>query len=194
MSLDLLVYTRQLSDELIPQIVKRLNDFEMVAEIHPEFSFTNHSGFLPFKFHLTNPGFEILKDKELISGFEIYIDDFDLETAKENLKPKLSLFDKLKGKKQAEIPFSSPEIELRLKDFNKCVSFIWHEADSFELRFASLTSAILTELTNGVCCYPADDIWYENEKITDEAYKDLKQYEQTLDKKDLVFHEFNGWE
>ena len=36
MSLDLNVYVEKLSDELIPKIVKRLNDFEMNVEIHPD--------------------------------------------------------------------------------------------------------------------------------------------------------------
>ena len=69
MSLDITVYTRQLSDDLIPKIQRRLNDFEMTCEIHPEFSFAGQTGFLPFKFQLTNPPFEILRNKALTSGF-----------------------------------------------------------------------------------------------------------------------------
>ena len=180
MSLDIIVYCKQLSDDLIPKIVKRLNDYEMVVEVHPEFSFSDQTGFLPFKFKLTKPHLNILKEKELKSGFELYIEDFDLQSAKENLKPKLGFFDKLLGKKQPEIPFASEDIEKRLMECKKVVTFIWHAGDSFELRFASLTSAILTELTNGVCTYPADDIWYDNKNIVDEAFKEIKEYEQTL--------------
>lgn len=193
MSLDLNVYCKELSDDLIPKIKKRLNEYEMEVDMHPDFSFNDSKGFLPFKFRLNNPHLEILKDKELISGLEIYIDDFDLNTEKENLKPKQGLFDKLLGKKQPEVPFSTPEIDSRLKDCKKVVTFVWHAGDSFELRFASLTSAILTELTNGVCCYPADDIWYENLNIVDKAYKEIKEYEQTLKEKDIQFHEFAEW-
>ncbi len=193
MSLDLQVYTCQPSDNLIPQIVHRLNEYEMSVEIHPDFSFVDHSGFLPFKFRLTDPPFDILRNKELKSGFEIYIDDFSLELEKEKLKPKLSFIDKIKGKKQADIPFASPEIEERLKHFDKCVSFVWHVADSFELRFAALASAILSQLTNGVCCYPADGIWYDNKNIVEEAYHEIKQYEQSWQAKDLIFHEFDQW-
>ena len=142
---------------------------------------------------LTNPHLNILIGKELKSGFELYIDDFDLQTAKEDLKPKLSFFDKLLGKKQPDIPFASVEIENRLKDCKKVVTFVWHAGDSFELRFASLTSAILTELTNGVCTYPADDIWYDNKNIVDEAFKEIKEYEQTLKEKDLDFMMFDQW-
>ena len=73
------------------------------------------------------------------------------------------------------------------------MTFIWHAGDSFELRFASLTSAILTELTDGVCCYPADEIWYDNKNIVDNAFKEIKDYERTLKDKDIQFHEFDEW-
>lgn len=193
MSLDINVYCKQLSDDLIPKIVKRLNDYEMLVEVHPQFSFSEQTGFLPFKFRLTNPPFDILKDKELKSGFELYVDDFDLQTAKENLKPKLGFLDKLLGKRQLEIQFASTDIENRLIDCKKVVTFVWHAGDSFELRFAYLTSAILTELTNGVCTYPADDIWYDNKNIVDKAFKEIKEYEKTLNEKDLDFMTFDQW-
>ncbi len=195
MSLSINVYCKQISQGLVPQIIKRLNDFDMVVEVHPDFKFDQEAdtGFLPFKFRLKNTHFTILKDKELKSGFEIYIDDFDLVKEKEDLKPKLGFFSKLFGKKQPEVAFASPDIETRLKDCKKVVTFVWHTSDDFELRFASLTSAILTEITNGVCCYPDDDIWYENRNIVDEAFKEIKEYEKTLNEKDLDFMEFDEW-
>ena len=179
---------------MIPKIMKRLNDFDMVVSVHPDFKFDaeDDSGFLPFKFRLINPYFEILKDKELKSGFELYIDEFDLQTEKENLKPKLSFFDKVRGKKQQEVPYATPDIETRLKDCKIGVSFVWHASDSFALRFASLTSAILTELTNGVCSYE-DETWYENKNIVDNAFKELTEYEQTLTETELDFMEFDEW-
>ena len=195
MSLDLNVYCKNLSADLVPKIVKRLNDFDMVVEVHPDFKLDQESdtGFVPFKFRLKNPYFDKLKDIDFKSGFEIYIDDFDLQKAKEDLKPKPSFFDKLLGKKQPDVEFAKPEIEKRLKDCNKVVTFVWHSSDTFELRFASMTSAILTELTNGVCCYPADDIWYENKNIVEEAHKEASEYEKSIKEKDFEFHEFDEW-
>lgn len=195
MSLDLKVYCKNLSADLVPEIVKRLNDFDMVVEVHPDFKLDqeNDTGFVPFKFRLKNPYFDKFKDKNFKSGFEIYIDDFDLQKIKDDLKPKLSFIDKLLGKKQLEVEFAKPDIEKRLKDCNKIVTFVWHSVDTFELRFASMTSAILTELTNGVCCYPADDIWYDNENIVEEAYKEASDYEKSIKEKDFEFHEFDEW-
>jgi len=194
MSSDLNVYCKNLSADLVPKIVKKLNDFDMVVEIHPEFKFDqeNDTGFIPFKFRLKNPYFDNLKE-DLKSGFEIYIDDFDLQKTKDNLKPKLSFLDKLFRKKTPRILFATPEIEHRLKDCNKIVTFIWSPDDTFETRFASMTSAILTELTNGVCHHPADDIWYENRNIVETAFKEARNYEETIKEKDFVFHKFDEW-
>ena len=50
MSLDINVYTKTLSDDLIPKIVKRLNDYEMVVEVHPDFSFNDQQVFFLLSF------------------------------------------------------------------------------------------------------------------------------------------------
>ncbi len=100
MSVDLHVYSEQFSDDLIQRIVKRLNEYEMVVEVHPDFSFTNQTGFLPFKFQLTNPPFEILRGITLISGFELYLDDFSLQIEKKKLNAEPSFFNKLLHKKK----------------------------------------------------------------------------------------------
>lgn len=193
MSLDIAVYTARLDDSLIPKIQKRLNDFEMICEIHPETSFAD-TGFVPFKFQLTNAPFEILRNKVLLSGFELYVEDFDLEEAKKQNSPKPGLVDKLFGRKQTIMPFVDERIDARLKPCNKVVRFVWHGGESFQLRFASLASAILTELTNGVCTYPADDIWYENQNLVQTAWADVKEYEASLEESDLDFNEFESWE
>lgn len=195
MSLDIIVYARQVNDDLIPKIVKRLNEFEMICEIHPEFSFNTQDGFLPFKFKLTNPQFEILKDKWLLSGFEIYIDEFDFHKELMNVQPKLSFWNKLINNKTAQKPLVNDIIDARLKDCNKSITFIWHGAESFDQRFVTLTSAILTELVNGVCTYPADDIWYENNGFVESTWAEIKDYENTsLNEKNLKFIEFEKWD
>ena len=188
------VYCKNVSKDMIPKIMKRMNEFDMVVRVHPDFEFDSEkdSGFLPFKFHFPNPPSEILKNKELQSGFELYIDQFDLEAEKKRLQPKLRFFDKLSGKKQPEVPYATPEIEAKLKECKIVVSFVWHARDSFALRFASLTSAILTEITNGVCSYE-DETWYNNQNIVKNAFKEVIEYEQSLSEKDLDFFEFDEW-
>lgn len=194
MSLTLKVYCKNVTEDMIPKIMERLNEFDMVASIHPAFKFdpVEDAGFLPFKFRLLKPRFDILKDKELKSGFEFYMTRFDLETEKDNLKPQLGFFDKLIGKKQHDVPYAPPDIEARLMDCKVAVSFVWHGSDSFALRFASLTSAVLTELTNGVCSYE-DETWYENQHIAANAFEDVTEYEQSLTEAELDFMVFDEW-
>ena len=193
MSLEIKVYCKELSDDLIPKIVERLNNYDMVVEVHPDFSFKDQTGFLPFKFRLTNPPLPILKDKELKSGFELYIEDFDIQTEINQLTRKPKLSGRIFGKKPEGISFANPEIDAHLRDCKKLLIFSWGSADSFEFRFAALTSAIITELTNGICTYPADDIWFANKTIIDNTCKDVKNYEQTLNKENIRFHLFDGW-
>ncbi len=194
MSLAIKVYCNKVSKELIPKIMKRLNDYDMVVSVHPDFKFDadEDTGFLPFKFRLTRFHLDNLKDKELKSGFELYIDEFDLETEKENLKPKLSFFDKLRGKKLEEVSYAPPAIEAHLKDCKTVVSFVWYGDDSFALRFARLTSAILTEITNGICSFE-DETWYENKNIVDNAFQEITEHEQTITEQDIDFMEFDEW-
>jgi hypothetical protein len=48
-------------------------------------------------------------------------------------------------------------------------------------------------LTNGVCTY-SHDIWYRNENLVENAWREIKEYESALLKeKDLKFHEFEKW-
>ena len=39
MSLALKVYCKAVSKDMIPKIMKRLNDFDMVVSVHPDFKF-----------------------------------------------------------------------------------------------------------------------------------------------------------
>jgi len=50
-------------------------------------------------------------------------------------------------------------------------------------------------MTNGVCTYHADDIWYNNDGFVKQTWEDIKDYETNLlHERDLKFHEFEKWE
>ena len=70
------VYCAGLSDKLLPELLRRLNEYEMIVELHPDFSFHNVNGYLQFKFKLTNPHLETLKDKIFSTEFDYHIDTF----------------------------------------------------------------------------------------------------------------------
>jgi len=193
MSLDLNVYVKQIDNSIISKWIDRMNQFDMECEIHPDFSFNDHSGFLPFKIRLKNPKNQELKDKEFISGFEFYKDDFDLQKELESIQPKKSFFQKLLNKPTEKVEYVNPEVDSKLADYKLILTFNWGSHNSLELRMASLSSAIISELTSGICCYPADDIWYDNETIVHDAYKELLEYENSLKPTEWKMNEFEGW-
>jgi len=194
MSLEITVYTKNLSDELIPEIQKRLNKFEMECEFHPEFSFKDQSGFLPFKFQLKNPPFDILKNRILLSGFELFVRELDFQEEKRRRNARKGLITKLIGLAIPDKTLVNHEIDQRIKECSNVVSFVWHSVDSFEFRLASLTSAILTELTNGICTYLPGDIWYDTNGLVESTWNEIRKYESELLKEsDLKFHVFETW-
>ena len=193
MSLDLNVYVKQIDDTIIPKWIERMNQFDMECEIHPDFSFNNHSGFLPFKVKFKYPKIQEFKDKEYISGFEFYKDKFDIQKELESLQPKKSFFQKLMNKPSEKIEYANTEIDSKLADCKLVLTFNWGSHNSLELRISSLSSAIISDLTDGVCCYPADDIWYDNKTIVEDAYTELIEYENSLNPNEWKMNEFEGW-
>ncbi len=193
MSLDINLYVEKIDDSLIPLWIEKMNQLEMKCEIHPEFSFKNHSGFLPFKIKLYDSQHQELVKDDFMTGFEFYIDDFNFEHEIEKRKPKKGLLDKLFRKKTPKLYYAGPEIDDKLKECKKMLSFVWGTADTFELRMALLSSAVLTVITNGVCCYPVDDIWYDNNTIVKNFLNDVMEYENSLKSKELKLHKFDKW-
>ena len=194
MSLDLNVYVKQIDDSIIPKWMERMNQFDMECEIHPEFSFVDSSGFVPFKIKLKNPKNEELKDKEFISGFEFYKEEFNLAKIIESLQPPKTLFQKLFNKPAIKVEYVSAEIDSKLSDYKLLFIFNWGSHNSLELRLSSLSSAIISELTNGICCYPDDNIWYNNNTIVEDAFNELLGYENSLKPLEWKVSEFEGWD
>ncbi|MBB3145515.1 hypothetical protein FHS21_001927 [Phyllobacterium trifolii] len=170
MSMEYWVHLNEISDDIIPDMISELNKFEMTCEIYPGFSFSKHSGFLPFKFRLSNPKLDILKNKDLVSGFELYVEDFEPEDA----------------------DWFSPEDLARLSEFKKTVSIRFAASDSFQLRFADLTSAVIAKLTGGPRSFD-EDVDYDTSTIADKSWEDLKHWENSIADDDWRYYEFQGW-
>lgn len=193
MSLYLNVYVDKIDDQIIPKWIERMNQFDIECEIHPDFSFDDHSGFLPFKIKLINPINKDLEGRELIAGFEFYKDEFNLQNELGQIRPKKTFLQKILNNKTEAIDFVNPEIGAKLENCNWVLTFNWGIHNSLELRMSSLSAAIISELTNGICCYPADDIWYDNKTIVEDAYKKSLEYENSLRPNEWKVHEFGGW-
>jgi len=193
MSLDINVFLNDPDDSLIPSWLEELNKLGMECEINPEFSFKDHTGFLPFKIKITSNSHTELMNHEYLTGFEFYMDDFSLE---ENIEPpkRQSIKEKLLRKPAQINNFASPEIDKKLKPYNKVITFNWGSADTFELRMAVLASATLAKITGGISYYPEDEIWYNTDTVVEESIKEVSEYEKSLKPSEFQLHKFEGWQ
>jgi hypothetical protein len=114
MGIDVNIYTKGFSVDLIPEIKKRFSDFQMYIEFHPEFKFDEQTdtGFLPIKLkvypehskHYDNIDYEIL------TGFELFFSDYDFEEELKNIQPEAvqsenrSFLSRLFGSNNAALP------------------------------------------------------------------------------------------
>jgi len=103
MSIEQHLYTRKIDDSIIPKWMEKMNQFDMECEIHPELSFSDQSGFLPFKIKLKQSSHPELAADYYLTGFELYMDDFKLEAELEKLRPKQWQLGKVFGNKSSEV-------------------------------------------------------------------------------------------
>ena len=171
---------------MIPQWIARLNGLDMHCEIFPGFSFKDSAGFLPFRVVLNNAIQGELRGNAFITGFEFYINDFSFEHEIDLHRPTPSLISRLIRKKPKPGYFVNPEIEKRLNDCTKVLRFIWGSGDTLELRMATLSALILADIANGVCFYPADNIWYTNNDAIENSLKEIEEYEASISSKQLI--------
>ena len=193
MSLEMQTFVPAIDDSCVPRWVARLNTLGMRCEIHPDFSFGTHTGFLPFKIALEKSAHVQLAGTEYLTGFEFYMSDFDLAKELNSMRPKQTVVEKLMRKRQEPVVFASPEIDQQLASCKKVLSFVWGSADTFELRMATLSSTILAELTCGVCSYPADNLWYTSSSEVERALAEAEAYEASLRPKQFKLHKFEKW-
>ena len=187
------VFVPGVDDAIIPRWIARMNGLGMRCEIHPGFSFKDHSGFLPFRVSLERSAHEQLVSGDYLVGFELYVREFNLAREVAALTPKRTLLEKLSRRRREPVYLASPEIDQKLARCTKELSFVWGSADTLELRLATLSAAILSEITDGVCFYPADNIWYSNEGIVENALKEAESYESSLKPTQLKLHRFERW-
>ncbi len=193
MGLTYAVYANELSDSLIPQWVEMMNPPGMICEIHPEFSFADHSGFLPFKLRLTQSAHKALIGIDFLTGFEFYSDPFNLDDEIEHIRPKQGLLGQLTGRSPEPTYFADAEIDARLRHYRTVATFNWGAADLFELRMATLASAALTNLLDGQRVFADNGIWYGPEFPVEEALREAERYEGGVPPREHRVHPFENW-
>ena len=193
MSLEIETFVPDINDAIIPRWLQRMNGFDMRCEIHPAFSFNDHSGFLPFRVAFERSAYALLLGVDYLTGFEFYIGDFNLAKELEVLTPAPTIFAKLAHRVKLPAYYATSEIDQKLASCKKVLRFIWGSADTLELRMATLSSAVLAEITSGICHYSADQIWYSNEGIVENTLRDVETYEASLRPDQWRLHKFEKW-
>lgn len=193
MSVELLVYLPELDDALIPRWIERLNELDMICDIHPDFTFKQVGGFLPFRVVLKKPLRPELGGKAFLTGFELYLDVFSLADEIAALTPRPSFWDKLRGKKPKPVFFASPEVDQKLASCTRALTFSWGTADMLELRMAALSALILAEVTGGICYDPEADTWISGKDAIIEELKEVEAFEASLKPEEVQLHPFEEW-
>jgi hypothetical protein len=182
MSYDLVVYVREINDNIITDWIEELKKLHTYTEMHPDFSFNNQSGFLPCKIKITDCHNSFLNNVELLSGFELNINDYKYE------KIIMPFWWNLLKRNQKN------DAKKKLSEYNKELVFSISSQDSFEFRMAWYSAVIIAKLTNGVLFDPQVDIYYDlNLIIEEEIIIQVSEFEKILKDDDWRYHFFDGW-
>lgn len=141
----------------------------MDAEFYPNTELnTETTGFFPVKLKVNDTNISAYNSSELISGFEIYINDFDLQDVSEDAKTVLA------GSVQK-------------------VQFSTSGGDHTEFRVAMFFALSLAELAEGIIENPQDGTFYTPEDAAISFPVKIKEYEEQTPEANFTTHPFEQW-
>ncbi|MCY9593959.1 hypothetical protein [Paenibacillus chitinolyticus] len=182
MGFELSVQLKGLNDKIIPAWLAEIRKFNMDVDIYPNFSFNNHSGFLPFKIVTYDCPNRSLNNIELLTGYELFVNRIE-----ESIK-RQSLFTKLfSGQKQL-----SP-IEKKLSEADTEVIFKISARDSFEFRIGWYSAASLALLCDGVLTDLYEGVQLEGQEMIRRAHEVVLEDERLIKENEWRVHEFKEW-
>lgn len=205
--MDLNIYTKELSIELLPKIIKRFKDLKMDVEFHPDFKFDQKKdvGFLPIKLKVET-GNSKQYDKiefDILTGFEIFFNDYDYEEELaenkkyETLSEKKSFFSKLFGKRETEHSennyIENKEIDEILKKCSKDIFITFKSQNKSELRISLLFASILAELTNGIILDPQNGRYLNGKEALETFTLEIDEYENSFTENEFKVNKFENW-
>jgi hypothetical protein len=208
MGMDINIYTKGFTADLIPKIKKRFADFHMDIEFHPEFKFDEQTdtGFLPIKLkvHTGHSKQYDNIDHEIMTGFELLFSDYNFEGELKNTQQqvasteKKSFLSKLFGGSKAATPttisyVADNELDKLLKDCKKDVMLNWKSWNKSELRISLFFAAILAELTDGVIYDPQNGRYLSGQQALQTFPLEIEEYEQSLSADEFTVDKFEGW-
>ena len=200
MSMDIHIFIDDIRNASSADCVKYIQQFDIIAQIHPESDFETNSGFLPFRVEF--PSCDFLKGKTFLSGFEMSTEthdyEYDLQNTKDTLSKKANgIFRIFKKKenvanKDSEIFVVNPRIDELLKKCGHTVFLDISSVDSFEPILALAFASYLAENCNGIIYYPHSDEYFDKDSIQ-EVFKHISVFISELSPDSLVCHEFENW-
>lgn len=208
MGMDINIYTKGFSADLIPTIKKRFTDFHMDIEFHPEFKFDEQTdtGFLPIKLKV-HPGHSKLYDgidHEIMTGFELLFNDYnfdeELKNAQQQISPtdSKSFLSKLFGGSKKTTPtaicfVADKELDKLLKHCKMNVMLNWKSWNKSELRISLFFAAILAELTDGVIYDPQNGRYLSGQQALQTFPLEIDEYEQSFSADEFTIDKFEEW-
>jgi hypothetical protein len=193
MSMEICAFVPDIDDSLITVWLERLQTVGMRCEIQPGFSFFTHRGFISFKLTLAQSQNPLLAAQPYLTGFNFSLERFSLTETIAEFLPVSGRLNRLLGKTAAPLYFVDSEIDKRLSVCRYCLGFSWNAGDIFELRMATVSAAIIAELTEGICSFPADNIWYDNRHLVEDCVREADDFENSLSLEDIKLYPFKGW-
>ena len=206
--MDINVYTKEFSADLLPKIKKRFADFHMEIEFHPEFKFDEQTdtGFLPIKLKV-HTGHSMQYDNidhEIMTGFELLFSDYDFDEELKNTQQQAapieskSFLSKLFGGSKTATPtaisfVANNELDKLLKHCKKDIMLNWKSWNKSELRISLFFAAILAELTDGVIYNPQDGRYLSGQQALQTFPLEIEDYEQSLTTDEFTVDKFEGW-
>ena len=208
MGMDINVYTKGHSADLIPKIKKRFEDFNMDIEFHPEFKFDEQadSGFLPIKLkvHSGHSKHYDSIDFEVMTGFELLFNNYDFDEELKNTqqqatpKKNKSFLSKVFGGSKTATPtaisfVAGSELDKLLKHCKKEVMLNWKSWNKSELRISLFFAAILAELTDGVIYDTQNGRYLSGQQALQTFPLEIDDHEQSLTLDEFTVDKFEGW-
>lgn len=205
MALNLIIYTTDTAKSLIGKIEQRFLDYEMKLKFHPGFSFDKNTdtGFCPFRLEvlMDESGHYEHFQKPLMTGFEIYFEEYDypIKEEKNVAEPKKSFLQKLFGSKsKTQAPtqveyIANEEIDKYLKNCDEQITISWQTGP--ELRVSLFFASFLAELTKGVVLDPRCGDYFLPERALEVFPGEILDYEKSFSTADFAskMHEFEKW-
>jgi hypothetical protein len=193
MAIEIVTYAAHVDDSLVAPWLDQLLNLGMKCELHPDFSFESQSGFLPIKLLNLRPTRGEFNNILFLSGFEFYVDKFDVEIEFPIVLPRRGLLNFFEKKAEEPNQRVNSEVDAKLLSCKWRLTFRFGSADVFELRLADLSSAILMNLTDGVRHIPEDSDWSIAPKLLHQIVEAVEEHERSLDVGTYQSHRFESW-